>query len=264
MATSLDPRTGAHRHRGERPTTRLRRAALGLYTYAEFLVLALVFLPIMAVVAVFTARDPGRRLRGRWMRRFGRLTSDLTPLWRFTVEGRRPPGIDHRGFVVVSNHQSSADPFLLSHLPWDMRWIAKAEAFKAPLSGWLIRLGGDIPLQRGVRASIERMLAAARATLAAGMSVMVFPEGTRSPDGRLQPFKDGAFNLAIEAQVPVLPVVLHGTRECRPKGSLWFGDASAVARVLEPISTVGLTLVDAPALRERVRERIARELAAMA
>jgi len=243
----------------------IRRAALGLYTYGEFFFLALfVFLPIMALVALFARRDPGRRLRGRWMRRFGRLTSELTPLWRFRVEGRAPPGIEKSPYVVVSNHVSTADPFLLSHLPWDMRWVAKAEAFRVPVTGWLISLGGDIPLKRGVKSSIERMFDAAHATLASGTSVMLFPEGTRSADGELQPFKDGAFNLAIEAQVPVLPVVVHGTRACRPKGSLWFGDASAVARVLEPVSTAGLTAVDVPALRERVRDRIARELAAMA
>ncbi len=245
--------------------TTVRRVALGLYTYAEFFFLAVfVFLPIMAAVALVARRDPGRRLRGRWMRRFGRLTSELTPLWRFRVEGRTPPGIDERAYVVVANHMSTADPFLLSHLPWDMRWVAKAEAFRVPITGWLIGLGGDIPVRRGARASIERMFAAAHATLASGLSVMLFPEGTRSPDGQLQAFKDGAFDLAIEAQVPVLPVVVHGTRACRPKGSLWFGDATAVARVLEPISTEGLTSVDAPALRERVRELIARELATMA
>lgn len=94
------------------------------------------------------------------------------------------------------------------------------------------------------------------------MSIMLFPEGTRSPDGKLQAFKDGAFSLAIAAQVPVLPVALHGTRECRPKGSLWFGEATAVVRVLEPISTSGLTEADVPALRDRVRLRI--EQAALA
>jgi 1-acyl-sn-glycerol-3-phosphate acyltransferase len=92
---------------------------------------------------------------------------------------------------------------------------------------------------------------------------MIFPEGTRSRDGRLQAFKDGAFLLAVEAQVPVLPVVVSGTRECRPKGSLWFGRARAVARVLEPIATAGLAPADVPRLREQVRARIAAELDAM-
>lgn len=239
----------------------MRRVALGLFCYLQFVLLAVVFLFPLSLVTLFARRDPGRRLRGRWMRRFGRAVDALNPLWRFRVEGAKPAGIESRPFVVVSNHQSSADPFLLSLLPWDMRWVAKVELFKKPLVGWLLHLGGDIPLHRGERASVEAMMAQCRATLAAGVSVMFFPEGTRSPDGHLQAFKDGAFQLAIETGTPVLPVVVHGTRACRPKGNLWFGEASAVAKVLEPVSTAGLTLDDVPQLKARVREQIAAALA---
>ena len=104
------------------------------------------------------------------------------------------------------------------------------------------------------------MLAEARATLARGMSLMIFPEGTRSPDGELGRFKDGAFELAIASGAPILPVVVDGTHHCRPKGSWWFGEADAVAKVLPPIATEGLTMADVPALREQVRATIASEL----
>lgn len=237
----------------------MRKALYGLFTYFEFFALALVFLPIMALVALVARRDPGRRRRGRWMRRFGRVTGAITPLWRFGVEGRAPEAIKSQGFVVVSNHLSTADPFLLSWLPWDMRWVGKEELFKQPVTGWMLRLCGDIALRRGERSSVENMFRECRETLASGLSIMLFPEGTRSQDGTLGAFKDGAFKLAIEAQVPVLPVVIHGTRECRPKGSLWFGQARAVARVLEPVPTRGLTLADVAALKERVRDRISEE-----
>jgi len=241
-----------------------RHALLGLYTYAEFFLVALAFVPVMGLVALFAKDDPGRRLRGQWIRRFGRVTSRLTPLWNFRVEGEAPADIDRRGYVVVSNHLSTADPFLLSFLPWDMRWVVKREIFKQPVMGWLVRFGGDIPLHRGQRDSVAQMFKECRETLKAGVSVMVFPEGTRSPDGRLQAFKVGAFQLAIESQVPVLPVVVSGTRECRPKGSLWFGEARAVARVLSPVGTVGLTVADVPRLCDQVRDLIARELERMA
>lgn len=234
----------------------MRRALFGLFTYFEFFVLAFAFLVPLAVAALISKRGADRRLRGRWMRRFGRVTSALTPLWRFSVEGSRPADIDAKGYVVVCNHQSTADPFLLSWLPWDMRWVAKEELFRTPPVGWLMRLSGDIPLRRGDGESVAKMMAQCRATLAAGMSVMLFPEGTRSPDGKLLPFKDGAFRLAIETGRPILPLALHGTRSCRPKGSLWFGDADAVVRALEPIPTAGLTLEDLPWLKEQVRERI--------
>ncbi len=235
----------------------MRRTLLGLYTYFEFFFMAVVFVGPMVVVALTAKKDPGMRVRGRWMRRFGRTTSALTPLWKFRVEGQPPSGIDHESYVVVSNHQSTADPFLLSSLPWDMRWISKESLFKLPLIGWMMQAGGDIPIKRGDKRSVEQMFEACRQTLAAGVSVMIFPEGTRSPDGKLQPFKDGAFQLAIEAQRPMLPLAVFGTRACRPKGSLWFGDAKAVVRVLEPVPTAGLTADDLPKLKEEVRSRIA-------
>ncbi len=237
--------------------------ALGLYTYAEFFSCAIGFLPCMAVSHLRHRGDPTRRIQGRWMRRFGRTSSRLTPVWRFSTDGVPPPDILKRGYVVISNHESTADPFLLSFLPWDMRWVAKEEIFKLPLLGWLMHLGGDIPLKRGQRASVEAMMAECLRTLRGGMPIMMFPEGTRSPDGKLLPFKDGAFRLAIEAGVPILPVAIAGSRTCRPKGSLWFGKARAHARVLEPISTEGKTLDDLPRLRGQSRAAIERALPAV-
>jgi 1-acyl-sn-glycerol-3-phosphate acyltransferase len=92
--------------------------------------------------------------------------------------------------------------------------------------------------------------------LAGGISVMLFPEGTRSSDGSLLPFKDGAFSLAIRAQVPILPIALTGTREMRPKHSMWFGKARARARILQPIPTRGLGLSDVAQLRDGARDAI--------
>jgi 1-acyl-sn-glycerol-3-phosphate acyltransferase len=234
----------------------MRSAVLGLYTYLEFGVCVAGFLPVMGLVHRRHRDDPTQRIPGRWMRRFGRTTSRLTPLWKFSVEGAPPSDIHSRPYVVVSNHESTADPFLLAHLPWDMRWVAKEELFKMPVIGWLMRFGGDISLRRGKGESVRAMLQECLQTLRGGQSIMLFPEGTRSPDGKLLPFKDGAFQLAIEAQVPVLPIAVRGTRDCRPKGSKWFGKARAVARVLEPIPTAGMTLQDVPRLRDLARARI--------
>ncbi len=236
---------------------------LGSYTYAEFVGTALAFLPVMGISHLRHRGDPTQRMPGRWMRRFGRTTSALTPVWQFSVDGAHPPDIAHSAYVVVANHESTADPFLLSWLPWDMRWIAKQELFHLPLVGPLMRFGGDIPLRRGERDSVEKMMDECRRTLGAGMPIMMFPEGTRSPDGRLLPFKNGAFQLAIDAQVPVLPVALAGTRNCRPKGSKWFGRARGHARVLEPIPTRGFGPADVDRLRDAVRARIADALPAV-
>jgi 1-acyl-sn-glycerol-3-phosphate acyltransferase len=238
----------------------MKHVATGIYTYAEFGLCMAAFLPVMAVSSARHAGDPTQRMPGRWMRRLGRTASRLTPLWRFTIEGERPRDIDHRAYVVVANHESQADPFLLSWLPWDMRWVAKEELFKPPLTGWVMRFGGDIPLRRGDGDSVRTMMEECERALAAGISIMMFPEGTRSKDGELLPFKEGAFRLAIRAGVPVLPVALAGTRQMRPKHSKWFGRADAVARILPPVPTGGLTEADVTTLRDRAQTAIAEAL----
>lgn len=235
----------------------MSHALTGLYTYAEFGICVLGFLPVMGLSYVRHRGDPTQRIPGRWMRRLGRTASALTPLWNFSVEGDAPPDIGHKAYVVVSNHESTADPFLLSWLPWDMRWVGKEELFKVPVIGWAMTFGGDIPVRRGEGDSVRQMMVECKKALDAGISVMLFPEGTRSKDGSLLPFKDGAFDLAIAAGVPVLPIAVSGTRDCRPKGSKWFGRAKAIAKVLEPIPTAGMTKEDVARLREEARSRIA-------
>ncbi len=232
-------------------------AALGLYSYAEFATLVGVFLPLMRRAYYAHRDDPTQRVPGQWMRRFGRTASKLSPIWRFSVEGEAPKDIATKAYVVVANHESTADPFLLTYLPWDMRWVAKEELFKLPVLGKMMKYGGDIPLRRGEKGSVVEMLAECRRTLDHGLSIMMFPEGTRSKDGDLLPFKAGAFSLAIEAGVPILPLAISGTRDCRPKGSKWFGKARAIVKVLAPIETTGLTTPDAQALADRTRATIA-------
>lgn len=229
---------------------------LGAWSYAEFFALATAFVAPMSLSHLRHRGDPTQRLPGRWMRRFGRVTSSLTPVWDFSWEGVPPADIRERGYVVVANHESTADPFLLSHLPWDMRWVAKEELFHLPLLGLLMRAGGDIPIRRGERSSVVEMMAECRRALDAGIPIMMFPEGTRSKTGELLPFKDGAFELAIAAGVPVLPLALAGTKDCRRKDSLWFGRARGKVRVLPVVETKGMTLADLPRLRDDVREKI--------
>ncbi len=238
----------------------MHRAFHGSYAYLAFAACMCAWLPIEALVHAVHRRDEVPRIEGRWLRRLARVVTRASRLWRFSVEGQPPPDIGTRGYVVVANHQSNADAFLLSYLPWDMRWIAKRELFGVPVVGWLLRLSGDIPVRRGDRESAERMHEQARDTLERGLSVMIFPEGTRSRDGHLQPFKDGAFRLAIEAHAPVLPIVVRGTRDCMPKDSRWLGEARASARVLEPIDTRDLGPGDVGRLRDRVHARIAEAL----
>ena len=158
---------------------------------------------------------------------------------------------------MVSNHESFADMFLISHLPWEMKWMSKEDFFKYPLVGWLMRMSADIKLIRGSKQSIVSAMKGAEDRLAKNVSVMIFPEGTRSADGKLGQFKDGAFRLAIETGHPILPLAVHGTHEAIRKGDWRFGVTRAEVRVLDPISVEGLGSDDIEGLRERTRAIIA-------
>lgn len=219
--------------------------------------LAILWLPLLTVIFLFTAPfDPGRYTAGRWFRRAAIAIVKLVPFWDFRTEGvviddpRRP-------YMAVSNHESYADIFLISHLPWEMKWLSKEQIFRIPVMGWMMRMAGDIAVKRGSAGSRARALDEVQDRLLKKVSVMIMPEGTRSPDGQLLPFHDGAFRMAVKAGVPILPIALAGTRHAMAKNSMRFNRARAIARVLEPVETAGMTQSDVPALRDRVRDMIA-------
>lgn len=221
------------------------------------------WLPMVAIVWLVTAPfDPGRYRAGYLFRKIGVFPQKLNPLWTFTVTGDIPSD-PRRPYVVVANHESFVDLMLISHLKMEMKWLAKEELFRLPIAGWIMRLSGDISLTRGDRASSADAIAQCHDRLDKKVSVMVFPEGTRTRSGELQPFKDGAFRIAIDAQVPILPLAVHGTRLALRSGDWRLGDADAEVRVLEPISTEGMTAEDVPELRERIREIIRLEIEQM-
>jgi 1-acyl-sn-glycerol-3-phosphate acyltransferase len=229
---------------------------ISLWIWVTNTLVAVLWLPWLALVFAVTAPfDPGRYTVGRWFRRAAVTATALNPLWRFRTSGVRIPD-PRRPYVAVSNHESLADIFLISHLPWEMKWLSKESLFRLPVMGWMMRMAGDIPVRRAERASRAEALEACRDRLAKRVSVMIFPEGTRSRTAELLPFKDGAFRLAIETGCPILPMAVAGTRTAIPKGSMLFGKTRAEVRVLEPIPTEGLTVADVAALRERVRALI--------
>ncbi|MFN8669520.1 MAG: lysophospholipid acyltransferase family protein [Gemmatimonadaceae bacterium] len=230
---------------------------LNAWAWFETVALVIIATPFAAILFALTAPfDKGRYAAGRFLRLLGVLSVKLNPLWKFSVSGEmiRDP---RRPYVAVSNHESYADIFLISHLPWEMKWMSKETMFKIPCFGWMMRMAGDIQVVRGDRKSVVLAMRAARDRLGKKVSVMMFPEGTRSRDGELLPFKDGAFRLAIETQSPILPLVVAGTRDCMAKGTFRFQSARARVKVLAPIDVAGLTMDDVGALRDRTRDLIA-------
>jgi len=244
--------------------SRLWQSILSLWAWLVLVICILLWFPLLIIVLLLTAPfDRARYITGYLFRRIGPVMATLNPLWRFRYSGVMPKD-PRRPFVVVSNHESFADILLISHLPWEMKWLSKAELFRIPVMGWMMWLAGDIPVKRGFGPSAVEAMERCRNALRKRVSVMIFPEGTRSKTADLLPFKDGAFRLAIEAGVPILPLALSGTGTALPKHGWRFGRSAAEVRVLEPVETAGLTLADVPELKARVREMIVRTRDALA
>jgi 1-acyl-sn-glycerol-3-phosphate acyltransferase len=231
-------------------------ALLSIWTWFEIGLVALLGFFVQLVLAVFTwPFDRRKYVTGRCFRLIGVTAAKLTPFWHFRVHGEIPKSLSHRT-VVVSNHESNADPFIISLLPWEMKWLGKASLFKIPAVGWSMWLAGDIPVHRGNQDSAKGAMAQCARWLDKGVPVMIFPEGTRSKTEELLPFKDGAFRLAIEKEADLLPVAVSGTRHSLPKHSWRFNHAKALVTVGQPISTKGMTLADLERLKAMAREQI--------
>jgi 1-acyl-sn-glycerol-3-phosphate acyltransferase len=160
--------------------------------------------------------------------------------------------------VLVSNHLSALDiPVIGSQLPIDYRWVAKSTLFRMPFLGWHLWASGHIPVDRRRLGNLDRMQAQVRDVLSVGGSVLFFAEGTRSRDGALQRFKNGAFATAVAESVPVQPIVVDGTEKLLVKGSIRFPEAPdrpVRLRVLDPVvPDAGEPGAVAEDLRDRVR-----------
>jgi 1-acyl-sn-glycerol-3-phosphate acyltransferase len=177
----------------------------------------------------------------------------------------RIEGIEHlpvQGPVVyMSNHQGNFDvPVLFAGLPVQFRWLAKAELFRIPLFGLTMRIAGYIPVERQDRRLAIQSMNLAAGRVAAGTSIMIFPEGTRSPDGTLLPFKKGGFVLALQAQAPIVPIVIDGSAALMIKSSWRIRSGEVRLQIFPAIPTAGLGMKDRDALLAQVEARIASAL----
>ncbi len=166
--------------------------------------------------------------------------------------------------VIVANHQSWFDILAAFYvLPVELRFVAKKELFAIPFFGWALRALGHVRLDRGnLQAAIKAYEVASGYIREQRLSVLVFPEGTRSRSGALQPFKAGPFVLAIQSGAPIVPVYVAGTFGILPKGSIRVRPSPVRVHIGPPIPTAGLTLEDRDALRNRAHAEVARLRAA--
>jgi 1-acyl-sn-glycerol-3-phosphate acyltransferase len=227
--------------------------------WSGVILLILFWLPLLAAVRIFD-RDPALYRTGRVFRKLGYAISRVNPNWNVHIEGHEKID-DRHPYVVVSNHLSNADIPVISNLPWELKWVAKKELFGIPFVGWMMSLAGDISVDRSVTASKIGVFKKCKFYLDRNVSVMFFPEGTRSRSGNLNRFSAGAFDLAIRENIPVLPLVLDGTQGCLPKQSWKFEpDVYVKLKVLDPIETSNLEKEDSRELMDTVRKSIARQL----
>jgi 1-acyl-sn-glycerol-3-phosphate acyltransferase len=170
--------------------------------------------------------------------------------------------IDHsRPFIYMSNHQGSFDIFvLLASLPVQFRWVAKVGLFRIPILGWAMSTAGYISLDRSKRKRAHRNMETAARTIQEGTSVVIFPEGSRSYDGALQPFKNGGFTLAIRARVPVVPITINGSWAIMPRTTLRIKKGMVRLIIEQPVETAGLTMTDRRRLIQEMEHKIGTHL----
>jgi 1-acyl-sn-glycerol-3-phosphate acyltransferase len=237
-------------------------AVLSAFIWLAILLLIFIWVPLLWTVKLFD-RDPNRYRTGRWFRRLGVAQTKVNPNWRIKITGREHAKNPRNPYVVVSNHQSMADIPIISLLPWEMKWIGKKSLFDIPYCGRLFKWAGDIPVDRDDEESRSKALEKAIDYLNRGVSVMFFAEGTRTLDGRVKRFKDGAFLAAVRTQLPLLPLVVEGSYDCLPKHSWIFRRCPVVRlRVMPLVETAGLTLADVPMLRDKIRNQAIEQIAA--
>ena len=166
-----------------------------------------------------------------------------------------------RSYVVMPNHLSTVDIWaIFLAVPVPLRFIAKKQLGQIPLFGWAMRAGRFLFIDRQNAASARRTIDQAADRIREGRSVVIFPEGTRSRDGQLGPFKKGGFHLAINSGADVVPVAIRGTREVMPRGSFLIYAGTVDIEIGEPISTAGLGADDRQALLDKTRARVAQML----
>ncbi len=233
------------------------RYIASLYFWLEMNIVSAILFPLSFLVYLFTFLfDKRLRLLHLYTCLWSFIILKINPMWRIRVGGRNniDPG---ETYVMVSNHQSGADIIVLFLLWTHFKWVAKRSLFRYPFIGWNMHLNGYIALDRSSTGSMKKMMVDAARILREGNSIMIFPEGTRSKDGKIQPFKTGAFYLALENKRPILPVAISGTSQAIRKGGFLINKNFNIrATVLEPIPYADIKDSEPRAIAEMVRQRI--------
>ncbi len=196
----------------------------------------LLFFPVTFIIwLIVLPFDPKRKVIHWLLTLQSLILVRILPIWKVRIEGREK-ALKGTPCVIISNHQSILDILLVNSLRYPFRWVSKIENMKVPVLGWYLRMADYLVVDRGNPESKELMLERSLMCLREGTSIMMFPEGTRSADKEIGFFKRGAFQLAISAQVPILPIVLDGSGDVLPKHGFIFTTGHKIRiRVYDPV-----------------------------
>ncbi len=229
--------------------------SIGIWIVLTAITIILFFVEAILTIILFPF-DKKRKIIHSQCFWWSRAVVGSNPYWHLKVSGLE--NIDkNRTYVIVANHQSLADIAVIYGSRMQFKWVAKDSLFQIPFIGWCLSLTKHIRLSRGRIGSIKTAYRQATAWLRKDMSVLFFPEGTRSETGKIGKFQSGAFKLAIQEKRPILPIVIDGTIEAIPKGS-WIFKTEVFAKltVLAPIETENLQTSDFNSLKDTAHKRI--------
>ena len=231
-----------------------------LYYLFTLLQVSFWFVVSIIVLIVTYPFDKSRRWVHECSRCICVLLYGVPPFVRRTIDGVE--NIEKgKPYVMVMNHNSGFDIFAAYKIPLNFRWVSKREVFWVPFMGPMLSIHGDIPIERGnPKKAMAKVLRLGKLWLSRGASVAIFPEGTRSKDGEIHNFKMGAFNLAAEAGVDILPIVMTGTNEMINGWKVNWRNRVAI-RVLPAIRADVVAATDTKELMHQVRESMVQELA---
>ncbi len=235
---------------------------LSLLFYVFMVLLCSTFMIISAVALILCCPfDPARRVVHGLSRFMVYIFYLLPPMWRYKVEGLE--NIERgKSYVIVMNHNAMMDIPTLYLLPLNFRWVSKREVFNIPFFGQFLILHGDIAIQRGNGSvAMAQVIKEGKQWIKRGASVAIFPEGTRSKSGEIGRFKAGAFSLARESGVEILPVVMDGTRNMIKKHGFFNWRSDLRLRVLPPVRFASVDHAEGRAEMESVRESMVEALA---
>jgi 1-acyl-sn-glycerol-3-phosphate acyltransferase len=219
-----------------------------------------VLTPILAFPMILAGLFPGSAGATYRMARCWCLALYRAMGLTFSIEGAEKiiPGAS---YIIAPNHQGNADILaLIVTLPLRFRWVIKKELLRIPVFGWALGRTGAVPLDRSDPAKAVKALKGASSKLKGGWSILIYPEGTRGSDPNLQRFKKGAFMLAVQTGIPILPVTCNGAFHILPRKTILFIPGHIKVCVGNPISTDELTEKDAPELMQKTREEILKNL----